>query len=76
MTTWRPGRLTWALRDFQPDIVHLASPVLLGAAGAAAARRLGIPRGRGVPDRFRRFRPPVRPARARLPGIARSCSTV
>lgn len=31
------------LRDYQPDVVHLASPFLLGASGAAAARRLDIP---------------------------------
>jgi len=31
------------LRDFQPDVVHLASPVALGAAGAHAARKLGVP---------------------------------
>lgn len=32
-----------ALRDFAPDVVHLASPFVLGAAGAAAARALGVP---------------------------------
>ncbi|SDI14392.1 glycosyltransferase family 4 protein [Nonomuraea jiangxiensis] len=37
------ARLTRMLRDFKPDVVHLASPVLLGAAGAVAARRLGVP---------------------------------
>ena len=31
------------LREFQPDIVHLASPFVLGAAGAFAARQLRIP---------------------------------
>ena len=31
------------LRDFAPDVVHLASPVVLGASGVSAARRLGIP---------------------------------
>lgn len=31
------------LHDFQPDIVHLASPFVLGAAGAFAARQLRIP---------------------------------
>ncbi|GAA3241411.1 glycosyltransferase family 1 protein [Actinocorallia longicatena] len=39
-----PGRqVENALRAFRPDVVHLASPVVLGAAGATAARRLGIP---------------------------------
>lgn len=32
-----------ALADFEPDIVHLASPIALGAVGQRAARRLGIP---------------------------------
>ena len=32
-----------ALRDFDPDVVHLASPTVLGAMGAVAARRLDIP---------------------------------
>ena len=32
-----------ALRDFGPDIVHLASPFVLGGAGAFAARRLELP---------------------------------
>ncbi|MEO5875250.1 MAG: glycosyltransferase family 1 protein [Streptosporangiaceae bacterium] len=32
-----------ALRNFQPDVVHLASPLVLGSCGAAAAQRLGIP---------------------------------
>ena len=31
------------LREFAPDIVHLASPVALGAAGARAARKMGVP---------------------------------
>ena len=31
------------LREFSPDIVHLASPVALGAAGARAARKMGVP---------------------------------
>ncbi|MGH3469316.1 MAG: glycosyltransferase, partial [Thermocrispum sp.] len=32
-----------ALRTFAPDVVHLASPFVVGARGVAAARRLGIP---------------------------------
>ncbi|HEU5474139.1 MAG TPA: glycosyltransferase family 1 protein [Actinophytocola sp.] len=36
-------RLDGLLRDFRPDVVHLASPFAIGAAGAAAARRLGVP---------------------------------
>jgi phosphatidylinositol alpha 1,6-mannosyltransferase len=31
------------LREFAPDVVHLASPLLLGYAGAVAARDLGVP---------------------------------
>lgn len=32
-----------AIADFGPDLVHLASPIALGATGLRAARRLGIP---------------------------------
>lgn len=32
-----------ALADFRPDLVHLASPIALGAVGLRAARRLGLP---------------------------------
>jgi phosphatidylinositol alpha 1,6-mannosyltransferase len=32
-----------ALAEFAPDVVHLASPVLLGAYGLRAARMLGLP---------------------------------
>ncbi|WP_206489067.1 glycosyltransferase family 1 protein [Rhodococcus sp. KRD162] len=32
-----------ALRTFAPDVVHLASPFLLGAGGLAAANRLDVP---------------------------------
>jgi phosphatidylinositol alpha 1,6-mannosyltransferase len=32
-----------ALAGFRPDVVHLASPISLGAAGLRAARRLGVP---------------------------------
>ncbi|OHV32174.1 glycosyl transferase [Parafrankia soli] len=40
-TPW-PG-LAAALREFRPDIVHLAAPAGLGAQAAYAARRLGVP---------------------------------
>jgi len=40
----RPGgSLVQALREFAPDVVHLASPALLGYAGARAAREVGVP---------------------------------
>jgi phosphatidylinositol alpha 1,6-mannosyltransferase len=32
-----------ALERFSPDVVHLASPIALGAAGLRAARRIGVP---------------------------------
>jgi phosphatidylinositol alpha 1,6-mannosyltransferase len=32
-----------ALAEFQPDVVHLASPIALGWLGLRTARRLGIP---------------------------------
>ncbi len=39
-----PGRrIVRILRSFDPDVVHLAAPAVLGAAGARAARLLGIP---------------------------------
>ncbi|MFJ9844229.1 glycosyltransferase [Kitasatospora sp. NPDC101155] len=32
-----------AIRDFRPDVVHLASPFVVGAAALTAARRLRLP---------------------------------
>ncbi|WP_345770499.1 glycosyltransferase [Blastococcus saxobsidens] len=40
----RPGLdVTRVLADLAPDVVHLASPAVLGAAAGRAARTLGIP---------------------------------
>ncbi|MBW0017560.1 MAG: glycosyltransferase family 1 protein [Mycobacterium sp.] len=36
-------RMLNVLRGFDPDVVHLASPALLGYGGVRAARRLGVP---------------------------------
>jgi phosphatidylinositol alpha 1,6-mannosyltransferase len=36
-------RVEHALRAFDPDVVHLASPAALGAVGAVAARKLDLP---------------------------------
>ncbi|TDC46861.1 glycosyltransferase family 1 protein [Jiangella ureilytica] len=36
-------RISKILRDFDPDVVHLAAPVWLGKAGMNAAVRLGLP---------------------------------
>ncbi|MGH3856935.1 MAG: glycosyltransferase, partial [Pseudonocardiaceae bacterium] len=36
-------KVVTALRDFGPDVVHLASPVIVGARGLWAARALGVP---------------------------------
>jgi phosphatidylinositol alpha 1,6-mannosyltransferase len=36
-------RMARVLRGFDPDVVHLASPALLGYGGLRAARRLGVP---------------------------------
>jgi phosphatidylinositol alpha 1,6-mannosyltransferase len=36
-------RVLTALRQFRPDVVHLAAPFVVGARGLAAARRLGLP---------------------------------
>lgn len=37
------GRLEPALRWFEPDVIHLAAPVTLGAQAAFLARYLGVP---------------------------------
>ncbi|MHC2999220.1 glycosyltransferase [Microbacterium sp. HJ5] len=39
----RAARLTAILRDFRPDVVHLASPFVLGWQGLAAADALRVP---------------------------------
>ena len=49
-------KVVTALRDFAPDVVHLASPVIVGARGLWAARRLGVAHGGRVSDRHRRVR--------------------
>ena len=36
-------RVASALTQFKPDVVHLASPFVLGGAGALTAKALGIP---------------------------------
>ncbi|HZQ33253.1 MAG TPA: glycosyltransferase, partial [Mycobacterium sp.] len=36
-------RIAGILRDFDPDVVHLASPAMLGYGGLQAARFLGMP---------------------------------
>ncbi|WP_051297299.1 glycosyltransferase family 4 protein [Brevibacterium album] len=36
-------RIAAIMEDFRPDVVHLASPFMLGAAAARAARTLGVP---------------------------------
>jgi phosphatidylinositol alpha 1,6-mannosyltransferase len=36
-------RISRILEEFDPDVVHLAAPVVLGAAGGHAAHSLGIP---------------------------------
>ncbi|GAA2435282.1 glycosyltransferase family 1 protein [Actinomadura vinacea] len=37
------ARMRATVREFDPDIVHLASPIVLGAGGLAAARELDVP---------------------------------
>ena len=39
----RAARLAAILREFRPDVVHLASPFVLGWQGVAAADALGVP---------------------------------
>lgn len=36
-------RLAQALREFRPDVVHLAAPAVLGAQAAGIAHRAGVP---------------------------------
>ncbi|MEO3855487.1 glycosyltransferase family 1 protein [Acrocarpospora sp. B8E8] len=36
-------RISTVLTDFKPDIIHLASPTVVGAAGVTAAVQLGVP---------------------------------
>lgn len=43
VATGGTGRLVRILRDFEPDVVHLASPFVLGWRATLAARELGIP---------------------------------
>ncbi len=38
-----PQGLVATLREFAPDVIHLASPLVLGAQAAFAAGRLGVP---------------------------------
>ncbi|MEM9517425.1 MAG: glycosyltransferase family 1 protein, partial [Actinomycetota bacterium] len=37
------ARLAAMFKRIQPDVVHLAAPAVLGASGALAARRVGVP---------------------------------
>lgn len=41
--TWPTRRVRAALAEHRPDVVHLASPFVLGAWGAKAAADLGVP---------------------------------
>lgn len=43
LTSPAPRQLTAAFREWQPDIVHLAGPVLLGTQAVLAARALRLP---------------------------------
>lgn len=43
LTFTRAASLSMMLRDFAPDVVHLASPFVLGWQGLRAADHLGIP---------------------------------
>jgi phosphatidylinositol alpha 1,6-mannosyltransferase len=58
-----------ALAGFEPDVVHLASPIALGAVGLRAARRLGIPTvavyQTDIPGYLRRYNVPAEASVAR-----------
>lgn len=43
VSTVSTRRVTALLQDFGPDVVHLASPFLVGMPAMRAARRLGVP---------------------------------
>jgi phosphatidylinositol alpha 1,6-mannosyltransferase len=68
------------LRDFDPDVVHLGAPVVLGAAGAEAANLLDVPAVAvfqtdlaGFATRYRAT-PLVRPIWRRLRAIHERCA--
>src|ERR1700761_4482276 len=48
-------RMLKVLRGFDPHVVHLASPALLGYGGGKAARRLGVPTVAGYQTDVPRF---------------------
>jgi phosphatidylinositol alpha 1,6-mannosyltransferase len=58
-----------ALASFRPDVVHLASPIVLGWTGLRAARRLGLPTvavyQTDIPGYLRQYRLPGEAACAR-----------
>lgn len=43
IATTNAGQLRRKIADFAPDVLHLASPTLLGGRAVVAAQRLGIP---------------------------------
>jgi phosphatidylinositol alpha 1,6-mannosyltransferase len=74
------ARVADILRDFDPDVVHLAAPVVLGAAGAEAANLLDVPAVAvfqtdlaGFATRYRAT-PLVRPIWRRLRSIHDRCA--
>lgn len=68
-----------ALAAFQPDVVHLASPIALGWLGLRAARRLGIPTvaiyQTDIPGFLRRYNVPGEAACAKWVGRIHKRST-
>jgi phosphatidylinositol alpha 1,6-mannosyltransferase len=74
------GWIAGVLRDFDPDVVHLGAPVVLGAAGAEAANLLDVPAVAifqtdlaGFATRYRGT-PLVRPIWRRLRGVHDRCA--
>jgi phosphatidylinositol alpha 1,6-mannosyltransferase len=68
-----------ALAEFRPDVIHLASPIVLGWAGLRAARKLGIPTvavyQTDIPGFLRQYKLPGEAACARWVGRIHRRST-
>ena len=66
-------RLAGVLADFRPDLVHLASPFVLGWQGVLAAERLDVPSvavyQTDVPAYAERYRLPGAAPAGRVPAV-------
>ena len=72
-------RLAEVMRAHEADVVHLASPFVLGWRGVLAAESAGHPERRGLPDRHPVVRRALRRAGSRAgarPGTSVACTVV